>query len=143
MKTCTKCKETHSLDLFYSDSSRKDKKHPECVNCHKQRSLEYRARKKTFLNNNAMNRHYVNNYGITQDEFKQKAQQQGHQCKICSIDLSFEKRNSLDKAVMDHDHESGKLRDVLCSGCNKALGLFKDNQDILQNAIAYLKEHQN
>ena len=143
MKTCCRCRQVLSLDSFCSDKSRKDKKHPECRLCQKKRSIKYRSKNKDFLNTNAMARHYLKKYGITQEEFLTKAKQQNNKCAICFIDLSFDKINSLDKAVMDHDHASGKLRSVLCSGCNKALGLMKDNTDILNRSINYLKEHQN
>jgi hypothetical protein len=143
MKTCCRCRQSLHLDSFYSDKRRKDNKHPECKPCQKKRSAQYRQKNKTVLNANAMVRHYVRTYGITQEEFLKKAQCQDNKCAICSIDLSFDKINSLDKAVMDHDHSSGKLRSVLCSGCNTALGLLKDNTDILNKAINYLKEHQN
>jgi 5-methylcytosine-specific restriction endonuclease McrA len=40
--------------------------------------------------------------------------------------------------VIDHDHQTGKVRGVLCNGCNNGLGRFKDNQTILRLAIEYL-----
>lgn len=46
------------------------------------------------------------------------------------------------KVVADHDHRAGRSRDFLCESCNTGLGRFQDDQDILRNAIAYLKEHE-
>ena len=40
---------------------------------------------------------------------------------------------------VDHCHETGKIRGLLCHNCNRALGLFKDNVEFLERAILYLK----
>ncbi len=40
---------------------------------------------------------------------------------------------------VDHDHQTGFVRGLLCRDCNAALGLFKDSQEILERAIGYLE----
>ncbi|MCF6278728.1 MAG: endonuclease VII domain-containing protein [Flavobacteriaceae bacterium] len=45
--------------------------------------------------------------------------------------------------VRDHDHETGKARDWLCDSCNTGLGRFKDNIELLEKAINYLKKYSN
>jgi hypothetical protein len=47
----------------------------------------------------------------------------------------------MDLAV-DHCHTTGKIRGLLCSKCNPALGAFNDNIEILNSAIKYLKEYE-
>lgn len=46
------------------------------------------------------------------------------------------------KVVADHDHKAGRSRGYLCESCNTGLGRFKDEENILRNAIAYLKKHE-
>ena len=46
------------------------------------------------------------------------------------------------KVVADHDHNAGRSRGFLCESCNTGLGRFKDDANILRNAIAYLREHE-
>ena len=43
--------------------------------------------------------------------------------------------------VMDHDHDTGDAREWICDSCNTGLGRFKDNVELMQEAIKYLKKH--
>lgn len=69
---------------------------------------------------------------MTYDEFKQMFKKQKGVCKICG-GLETKRRLSV-----DHCHETGKVRGLLCQQCNIALGLFKDNPKLLKKAIKYL-----
>ena len=44
------------------------------------------------------------------------------------------------KVVADHDHHTGNIRDFICDSCNTGLGRFKNGQNLLKNAMSYLKE---
>jgi hypothetical protein len=55
-------------------------------------------------------------------------------CMICKIHQSQCKQN----LHVDHDHETGQVRGLLCQKCNHALGLFKDNPQIIQAALEYV-----
>jgi hypothetical protein len=57
---------------------------------------------------------------------------QGGKCGICGS-VSNGKR-----LAIDHDHETGRVRGLLCQQCNTALGLFKDQVELLKKAIDYL-----
>ena len=79
-------------------------------------------------------------YGVTVGEVQALAEKQGHRCAICgthksSIPHDAFKHNPL---VIDHDHETGKVRGLLCPTCNVGLGQFKDSVGLLAKAIAYL-----
>ena len=67
-------------------------------------------------------------------------------CKICGKTVHKAPKNSKDKqnqAVIDHDHKTGKLRGLLCHQCNIGIGNFKDDVNILMNAILYLSRGKN
>ena len=75
------------------------------------------------------------NYGISLEEYLNLCQKQQHSCSICGT-----KNTAL---VVDHDHKTGKVRELLCSSCNKGLGLFYDNRQFLQKAMDYLERYDS
>lgn len=74
------------------------------------------------------------NYGITLDDFNQMVEYQGGKCANPACDS--------DATDTDHCHVSLKIRGVLCGHCNKALGLLKDNEEIILGLWVYLTESQ-
>lgn len=73
--------------------------------------------------------------GIGLAERKAIVDAQGGNCALCGEALPNSRRN----AVVDHCHNTGKIRGVIHKKCNTALGYFKDNADVLRLAIAYLE----
>jgi hypothetical protein len=73
-------------------------------------------------------------HGLTKEQFLAL----GQRCHICGSIAERDRRNN----HIDHDHETGEVRGLLCSGCNTGLGLFKEDKDLLMKAIEYLEEHQ-
>lgn len=71
----------------------------------------------------------IRRYGITIAEYNEMYVQQLGRCKICL-------KNA--KLVVDHCHQTGRVRGLLCDQCNTALGLFKDSKQSLESAISYL-----
>ena len=74
-------------------------------------------------------------YGITLEEYNEMLKDQENGCKLCGKTEEEEGR----RLAIDHCHESGKVRGILCSDCNIGLGKFKDNKEVMQKAIDYLK----
>ena len=62
---------------------------------------------------------------------------QGHKCAICGQDETRFKK----KLVIDHDHATGEVRQLLCNMCNHGIGNFKDDIDLMANAIKYILKH--
>ena len=82
------------------------------------------------------------NYKMTAAEFNDLWASQNGKCAICEVDLMPRGRQSNSVAV-DHNHENGAVRGLLCQACNRAIGLFKDNPKILQSAAEYLENRGN
>ena len=76
-------------------------------------------------------------YGITIEQYDQMFNVQEGKCKVCGKDQSELKQ----PLSVDHNHTTGKVRGLLCPNCNTILGHAKDDTDILQKVINYLKEN--
>ena len=75
----------------------------------------------------------IKKFGINADQYEAIAKEQNYLCAIC------EKAEPCNRALaVDHCHSTKKVRGLLCDNCNTALGKFKDNVNLLQNAINYL-----
>lgn len=75
-------------------------------------------------------------YGITQQQYKELLEEQQHKCTICATHQS----ELLRRLAVDHCHETGKVRGLLCKPCNVSLGLLKENEQIMNNMIAYVRQ---
>lgn len=81
-------------------------------------------------------------YGITLDQYHEMDIEQDGRCFICKKkeeSISY-KNGKFQKLAVDHNHETGKVRGLLCFSCNRALGYFKDNKELLISALLYLEE---
>ena len=78
-------------------------------------------------------------YGLTNADYDAMLLTQGGRCAICgSTDVA---RKNHDKFCVDHDHATGKIRSLLCTNCNVGIGSFKDDPNLLQQALDYLRRH--
>jgi hypothetical protein len=152
---CSKCGFLLPLSRFGKRSGRPDGLSVQCKRCRnessknsrqrliakdpKRREIE-RKRCKQHYNtkkgkDNARQRHLKNSYGITTDEYNLLFNKQSGKCAICDRHQS-ELKQSL---CVDHNHKTGKVRGLLCDSCNKGIGCFQDNVDLLSNRIQYIK----
>ena len=84
--------------------------------------------------------YFKRNYGITCDDYERMLYDQNELCAICYGEgfIMDHGRHQL-KLVVDHCHSTGVVRGLLCHNCNRALGLLKDDTDVINRAIEYLK----
>ena len=88
-----------------------------CLTCHTANTREWRLK---------------NLYDLSVEEYDRMLEEQGNSCSICA--KSFDDF----QPVVDHDHDTGAVRAVLCTHCNTGLGQFFDDAQTLQKAIDYL-----
>tara|TARA_R110002110_G_scaffold92002_4_gene239467 strand:+ start:1475 stop:1897 length:423 start_codon:yes stop_codon:yes gene_type:complete len=80
-------------------------------------------------------------YGLDKEDFERMRDEQENKCKICGMEFMsglIEMKERKYAPNIDHCHESGKVRGLLCGSCNTGLGLFKDSKENLQSAMEYL-----
>ncbi len=130
LKECGRCEEAKPGREFHRNRSTTDGLHWVCAECNQHppdRKVAYDAEKER-------ERHYAD-YGLTLDDLQQMFEDQDGRCAIC--DTPFD-----DDLVphVDHCHETGRVRGLLCIRCNTGIGLLGDNEDRLAEAIRYLRE---
>jgi hypothetical protein len=78
-------------------------------------------------------------YGVTLEWYQAVLAKQNGVCAICKEPEKAFIRGKLISMPVDHCHETGKARGLLCTKCNRGLGLFSDKIDVLKSAIKYLQ----
>lgn len=78
-------------------------------------------------------------YGLTRDDYDRMGESQGWLCAICGYPPTG--TNNGKRLVVDHCHETGKVRSLLCSLCNKGIGALRDSSEIARKAAMYLETH--
>jgi CRISPR/Cas system-associated protein Cas10 (large subunit of type III CRISPR-Cas system) len=79
-------------------------------------------------------------YGISLEHYDQLFEKQGGLCAICeNPERRVSRSGEVKPLVVDHDHETGRVRGLLCHDCNIALGLIEDNPEIAKAMVRYLK----
>lgn len=135
-KRCPDCGEVKPLDEFHNQAKAKDGKYSYCKPCGRARR---RAWEKANPERNAWHTrssHLKREYGITVEQYDEMLESQDGCCAICG---TSEPRGT--GFHVDHSHESGEIRGILCHHCNTSLGGFNDNPELLQAAIEYLEVH--
>jgi Recombination endonuclease VII len=102
---------------------------------------------KSWLYSNGLcNAHYCKDrtwseFGFTIDAYIEMLAEQNGVCKICERPESNRNAQSgrIKDLAVDHCHKTNKIRGLLCSNCNTAIGLFQDSPVLLRNAVEYLK----
>jgi hypothetical protein len=138
-KMCTTCNIAKPFEDFYEgykaikqrDSTNKKYPHSRCKECDHARVRIYHHKNKERLTKQMLVSHRHRRYGIDEKEYSNMILSQKNMCAICN--------NPSDKTLhIDHDHETGKVRGLLCSSCNTGIGFLKEDISILTSAIKYL-----
>ena len=171
MKTCTKCKVEKDLGEFYKHKGRKDGLQDECKSCVSEykATLKYRtdlkilavpkecttcgvlkpvaAYSKNPQKNDGLQAeckectrdgNILRKYGLTPADHTALHVSQDGKCAICVKPI-----DQYDKHThVDHCHDSGKVRALLCGHCNRGLGSFMDIPEVLEKGAAYLRHHK-
>jgi hypothetical protein len=143
-KTCSACKRNRPLKEFYIRVSRGVPcRFARCRECELRISREWHKAHPEHMKRKSRRNHLKNLYGMTPEEYQEKFATQNGLCAICRKPETKTLRGELISLATDHDHETDRLRDLLCHRCNSLIGLAGEDVAVLEAAIAYLKKHRS
>lgn len=147
---CSKCKEDKNENDFYVRNSRKRGRHYACKACcdayyqtPKGKEVARRATKKFIRKlkherpeeyQRRVFRQNLKKYGLTPERYEEMVKAQDGRCVICNTELLGGKQTHI-----DHNHDTGEVRAILCTLCNVGIGAFRERVDLLRKAIAYIE----
>ena len=130
-KKCSRCGKTKELSEFPKD---KVNYRSYCKDCNRKRVREYWAKHPEQQQKNKLKYHY----GMTVQEYTTKLLEQNGVCAICGKPETKAVRGKIQSLSVDHNHDTGVIRGLLCSQCNSMLGFARDSSSILSVAADYL-----
>jgi len=141
-KKCTKCGEIKPLSDFNKCWKAKDGHQWQCRVCANlyRKSIKGKIVQKKYAQTlkgkkTGLNKKLKNKYGITLAEYDWMFEQQGGVCAICGrINLNGQRLG------IDHNHNTGKVRGLLCISCNHKLSIVEDTE-FVKKAKDYLKSN--
>lgn len=149
-KKCSKCGVEKPMEEFYWRKTKKGSiiRHGICIECKiatqrayaEEHSEKIKVKQKEFYEKNKkhqFSRFIQRRYGMTLGNYNELILQQGGLCPICDVTLTPEARPSI-----DHCHETGNVRNILCADCNLGLGQFRENPKALIKAALYVNIHR-
>lgn len=142
MKRCNKCLEEKDGRLFFNDKEAKDGKYSICKACKKTGTMQWREKNKDTYNAYMRKKHKetyqrdrLYRYKLAPEDYKRLLEGQKELCAICQ-----RPPRGIRPLVIDHCHNSKKVRGLLCYGCNRAISIL-DNSEMLTAAMDYLNKH--
>lgn len=137
-KWCPTCKDFRDASSFNLDRGSKDGLQAYCKDCRaKQQRSDYAKDPRKYID-----RQYLYNYGIEAAAYRKLLEEQNGVCAACgNPELPRRKTVSATRLSVDHDHTTGKVRGLLCSNCNTALGLLQESPERILALLTYLRTH--
>ena len=140
------CEKHQTEKVWIKDKARKAGGFYRCRECNNEsRRRSYQQAKADPARSEQINagqrrRYKQQTYGLSQEAYDAMLKAQGGRCAICGTDEVGSKSKNHQGFFVDHCHDTGEVRGLLCHPCNVGLGNFHDNIGKLEAAIRYLSE---
>ena len=144
-RVCLKCDEPKAWDQFAKDIHGYNKKTATCIPCRNAKGRE------VYMSNPAVCRSgmasrpdkLMKQYGITYADVVRTFDAQHGRCanRACGKEISLEVKQGHNRAMIDHNHKTGKFRALLCCACNFSLGYIEKQGNILLGLQEYLTKY--
>lgn len=146
-KICSKCKKAKRRNAFRplkNGKNNSDSLRAECRMCLAKRARKWRKKNPDYgklwkRSNKELDSLYQwrgalkKKYGLSEEQYEQMLEACGRVCSIC-------RRGFMSRPNVDHCHQTGKVRGLLCKPCNRGLGMFGDDLVRLKAAVSYLED---
>lgn len=132
---CKTCLQEKNLAEFYDHGP--GKKRYDCISCWKDITRKQKERKDNDYLEKTRESSLKRNYDLTVAEYNVMLLNQNGLCLACEIHQSQLTR----PLAVDHNHETGDVRGLLCTNCNSALGMVEENSRVLYGLISYLEQY--
>ena len=140
IKVCKVCNKEKPLSSYHKSKIHKLGCRNVCKPCrNKRQKISPEKRKESYSYEKNRNTKLKQTYGITYDDYLEMFNEQDSKCLICS---RHQKDLTLALAV-DHCHDTGMIRGLLCGNCNSGIGNLRDDISLLKKAIEYLESYEN
>lgn len=81
-------------------------------------------------------------YGLTVEQYEAMLASQNGVCALCCEAPKSDGVRAASRLHVDHDHETGRVRALLCNHCNRGIGAFRDDPELMQRASLYVRKHR-
>lgn len=137
MKTCTGCRDSKPPEAFWKNRNMSDGLQYYSKDCHRARTKDLRSNSQK--NKEWRRRWLERQYGLTERDYNQLLAEQGGVCAICQQpETDTNKYGTVKMLAVDHDHETGVIRGLLCQECNTGIGSLKHDPALLLKAADYV-----
>ena len=138
-KKCRRCGEVKPRADFTRVTGLPNAVHSNCKACAAAGARERNGRSPERLRLVNRRAKLKRNFGLTLEQYEAMVRAQDGRCAICGTGEPGGRGARTGSFAVDHDHGTGRIRGLLCNGCNTGLGLFKDSPSVLRSAIDYLR----
>lgn len=113
--------------------------HAHCRQCRNDRMKNWKSRNPI----NVINQNRYTRFKLRPYEFENLISEQDNKCAICFQHETYinKRLNAPNTLSVDHNHITGKVRELLCQKCNAVLGMSRESIEILLSAIDYIRRH--
>ncbi|AUV60620.1 endonuclease VII [Gordonia phage SteveFrench] len=129
LKPCSSCKERLPRESFDRNRRMASGYASQCKTCFRNKGYTDEASRSEYR--------FQRKYGISMQEYDRMFDDQCGRCKLCG---QSPEGSRYSKLYIDHNHQTGKVRGLLCIECNFGLGKFKDNAELLDRASDYVRQ---
>jgi len=140
VKYCPLCKETKDLKEFYTSKNSNFGFSSHCIICSNKfsRNRPKKEKQEYYMKNkeSILNAHLKARFKITLEIYNALLEKQNGRCAICG--KTAEENGK--RLAVDHSHDSGEVRELLCGTCNAAIGFLKEDPEIARKASIYLEK---